>query len=84
VAAGGGSAGNACFASGMGDDGLSNESIIDNCTAGGSHKGIRTIQLGIVVHDRTNTNQNAVMHRPHPVLRNISIAYRGFESKHQR
>jgi hypothetical protein len=45
-----------------------NGSLIDSCTAASNHDGICTVQLGIVVYDGTNTNQNAVMHCPHPVL----------------
>jgi hypothetical protein len=51
-----------------------NESLISDCTAGGDDKKVCTVQLGIVVHGCTNTNQNAVMHCPHPVLRSTDIA----------
>jgi hypothetical protein len=43
-----------------------NGSLIDSCTAGGNRNGICTVQLGIIVYDGANTNQNAVMHCPHP------------------
>jgi len=54
-----------------------NGSLIGDCTAGGRDKGKCTVQLGIVVHGGTNTNQNAVMHCPHPVLGSTDIVYRG-------
>jgi hypothetical protein len=34
---------------------------------------IRTIQLGIIAHGRADTNHDAVVHRPHPILRDIDI-----------
>jgi hypothetical protein len=54
-----------------------NGSLIDSCTAGGNDNGICTVQLGIVVYDCTNTNQNAVMHCPHPVLEASALRVEG-------
>ena len=45
-----------------------NGSLIDIFTAGRNYNGICTVQLGIVVYGCTDTNQNAVVHCPHPVL----------------
>ena len=38
---------------------------------------ICTIQLGIIVHGRADTNHDAIVHRPHPILRDIDIERRG-------
>jgi len=60
-----------------------NGSLIDSCTAGRNHNGICTVQLGIVVYDCTNTNQNAVMHCPHPASRIEGVFQKSAVITHQ-
>jgi hypothetical protein len=47
-----------------------NGSLIGGVVPPGNDNEIHTVQLGIVAHGRTDTNHDAVVHSPHPFLRN--------------